>query len=632
MTEQKVKKRGWVKNAAIIFLAVMLVLTFFSNTIMNRSLPEVAVQYVQSGTITAKIRGSGTVTANESYEVKTAQARKVLSVPVKVGDEVKVGDTLVLFADAESTQIKEAQDALDAAVLAYKKKLIDATGGADYAKENRDIQIAQKNLDKAKADRLANAVTAQDLATAEQNVNTATTESEIQKAKVDALAEQLSGMTPPNDTTDYPTIRRKQAELAAAKAELPGVELTYKDGYDNLVNHANAWMKSINLTPAQQNAQRATYIKALSGRMDAQIPATNQPENVNLPYQSNGKTVTVPLADAKAMVEAYTSISTLQDKITTLTAEINALSGSGITGDWNYNTVKTQLKEAREKQATIDGVLKRYQANLQTVKDKFTKWEAADKAVDDNQSALETAMFTLSEKRKADGKAQATESLDLADMKSKMDKQSKLLSELKAGGTGAVVKSEVNGIVKTINVTAGNTTDAATPLAVVEVPDRGFGLTFSVTTEQSKKLKMGDEAEITSNYWGGDKTTATLVGIKSDPEKPGTNKLLVFKLEGDVESGAQMSISIGERGANYEAIIPSSALRSDSNGSFVLAVMPKSSPLGNRYIAQRVDVKVLASDDKSTAVSGGITSSDMVVTTSTKPIEPGTQVRLPDAG
>ena len=39
------KKRGrrdWVKNAIIIFLAVLLVLTFFSNTIMNYSLPEVA--------------------------------------------------------------------------------------------------------------------------------------------------------------------------------------------------------------------------------------------------------------------------------------------------------------------------------------------------------------------------------------------------------------------------------------------------------------------------------------------------------------------------------------------------------------------------------------------------------------
>ena len=49
MDAEKSKRRGWIKNIAIIFLAVMLVLTFFSNTIMNRSLPEVATQYVQSG-------------------------------------------------------------------------------------------------------------------------------------------------------------------------------------------------------------------------------------------------------------------------------------------------------------------------------------------------------------------------------------------------------------------------------------------------------------------------------------------------------------------------------------------------------------------------------------------------------
>ena len=46
MNENGKKKREWVKTAAIIFLSVMLVLTFFSNTIMNYSLPEVATQYV----------------------------------------------------------------------------------------------------------------------------------------------------------------------------------------------------------------------------------------------------------------------------------------------------------------------------------------------------------------------------------------------------------------------------------------------------------------------------------------------------------------------------------------------------------------------------------------------------------
>ena len=80
--ETKVKRREWVKTAAIVFLSVLLVLTFFSNTIMNHSLPEVAAQYVESGTINARIRGTGTVSANEVYSVTLSQTRKVNSVLV----------------------------------------------------------------------------------------------------------------------------------------------------------------------------------------------------------------------------------------------------------------------------------------------------------------------------------------------------------------------------------------------------------------------------------------------------------------------------------------------------------------------------------------------------------------------
>jgi len=62
----------------------------------------------------------------------------------------------------------------------------------------------------------------------------------------------------------------------------------------------------------------------------------------------------------------------------------------------------------------------------------------------------------------------------------------------------------------------------------------------------------------------------------------------------------------------------------------VLVVMSRSSPLGNRYIATRVDVNILASDDTNTAVSGALTGWDFVITTSTAPIDPGMQVRLVD--
>ena len=60
--EMKVKRREWVKTAAIIFLAVLRVLTFFSNTIMNYSLPEVATQSAQSGTVWYTTEPSSSIT------------------------------------------------------------------------------------------------------------------------------------------------------------------------------------------------------------------------------------------------------------------------------------------------------------------------------------------------------------------------------------------------------------------------------------------------------------------------------------------------------------------------------------------------------------------------------------------
>ena len=106
------KRRDWVKNAAIIFLAVMLVLTFFSNTIMNYSLPEVATQYVQRGTITAKVRGTGTVEATDPYNVVVKESRVISSVAVKQGDTVEKDQVIYYLEDAESDELKKAEDEL----------------------------------------------------------------------------------------------------------------------------------------------------------------------------------------------------------------------------------------------------------------------------------------------------------------------------------------------------------------------------------------------------------------------------------------------------------------------------------------------------------------------------------------
>ena len=64
----------------ILLAAALLVLTFFSNTIMNRTLPEVATAAVHEGAIVAKVRGTGTVVATGKHQVKAKETRTIRSV------------------------------------------------------------------------------------------------------------------------------------------------------------------------------------------------------------------------------------------------------------------------------------------------------------------------------------------------------------------------------------------------------------------------------------------------------------------------------------------------------------------------------------------------------------------------
>lgn len=73
-------------------------------------------------------------------------------------------------------------------------------------------------------------------------------------------------------------------------------------------------------------------------------------------------------------------------------------------------------------------------------------------------------------------------------------------------------------------------------------------------------------------------------------------------------------------------------MRTDDNGTYVLMIEEKSTPLGTRYVAARVDVTVEAEDDTHSAVAGGLMMSDSIITTTSKIVEPGDYVRLKAKG
>jgi len=97
---------------------------------------------------------------------------------------------------------------------------------------------------------------------------------------------------------------------------------------------------------------------------------------------------------------------------------------------------------------------------------------------------------------------------------------------------------------------------------------------------------------------------------------------------GDIENGTSLSISVGERKANYDYIVPTSAIREDSDGKFVLIIQEKPSPVGNRYIAKKEEVQVLAENETQSAVSAGFDNYASIITTASKAVEKGDYVRL----
>lgn len=192
--KEKSKKRELIKTIAILFLVVLLGLTFFSNTIMNRSLPEVATQSISSGTINAKIRGSGTVAANESYEVIINQTREVRSVCVKVGDTVTQGDLLFVLGDMESTELKNAQEQLDSLNLQYQQQLL--TLSKEYAGDDLTVQRLREDLNKAVAQRDANLVSDLDISIAKGNLE----EAKRELNRIGSILEELQDFMSENNS------------------------------------------------------------------------------------------------------------------------------------------------------------------------------------------------------------------------------------------------------------------------------------------------------------------------------------------------------------------------------------------------------------------------------------------------
>ena len=569
------KNREWVKNAAIVFLAVLLVLTFFSNTIMNRSLPEVATQ------------------------------------------EVNTGDVLFVLGEGDATELEQAKETLRNLQTSYQRTAL-STPIYNYSAQERAIQNAHTAYDRAAA-KLAEAQSKRD-STIKDPVTTAAKERyEAAKAEAERLEKEYTEQRDARIEELKSEIAEKQQQKAAMEASAQSL----KDAYDQALAELESAQSDLSYWESEK--QRAEEVfNAVNGNESAteEEKRTATEEYTAAINSHAAASQAVPAAEAKlsSASEAYyaalgSDYDALSSAISSLEAEKASLENDTV----HYEAVRAAIK-------LRDQLYDEYAAMAGYVEEDY---QTALYALQDADAALQAAYDNLYTAQENDARSAATAGVELSSIQEEIRLQQEKIKSL-AGDEENVITANVSGTVDTVDCTAGDTVLKDALLCTIEVPDMGHTLSVAVTNDQAQRLRVGDTATISNYYWGNS-ITATLTSIRTDPKKAQTNKLLTFDLTGDVTTGAELTISVGQKSATYDLIVPNSAIKSDTNGRFVLAVTAKSSPLGNRYTARRVSVEVLANDDNNSAIVADLSSGDYVITTSSAPLNSGDMVRMADS-
>ncbi len=596
---KRLQRKDRIKNTMILFLVLMLILTLFSNTIMNYTLPEVSVMKLVPGVVSRSADVSVTVESNQDYTLLAEDAVEIKRVAVQKGQNVKAGQILFyLNSPEESMEVKDLRSAIDEAKLQYEKDLLEA--GNDYFSENQQIQMAR--------DALNAAIAARDQAASQSAASD--TGSGISAAELNAQQNRLNRDRAALDSEQYETLSAESKEQIRAEldaflnADARCSELTQalEQLEGNYSGDSAVTSSERELAELQLNLNRLREDHADSRQIeDAQIAVDYAAEDLNR-LKEQKQSIELKRTEVQ---NASVSLSLARSA---LTPKLAALS----------NSIDEQL-------AALD---QQYAASEMSESGKFDAADSAaenyDTMVNEARYALDSAIHALEAKVKSDKMTDRSKALDLEAAEKRIAEQEENLAKMleKEGATEIV--SPVDGLVEEIFGFAGARVESAEPMIQITLPEDGFQAVASVNNHIAETLTVGQEAKIIDQS----DASAVIKNIAQNKTQKDASDI-TLELNGDMESGQQLNVQFSESSVQADNVIPKNAVKEDASGKFVYGVVARNTPIGNRYEAKKIPVTVLAEDDSKCSVSGEFGDAvDYIIVASSAPFVSGDKVKL----
>lgn len=583
-------RRSRVVKAMVAFVAVLALLTFFSNTLMNLTIPKVMGAYASRGNLSYSNSARGTITVENQTEVKGLEGRTVDQVKVTNYDTVQAGDTiLTLKPIEESEDLQSKRDRLKQLErdAEYDSRTDNTT---DFTSYYDSINMAKATL--SDAEDTLYAVQNKDAVEEEnkQIINEESVKEVSLKATVTEAAKTVEDIQKQIDAID--------ASIAPLQAQI--------DVYTALGTP----------TPTPRpDAPETTEPAATEPETPVPEGATATPTPSPSPAPAYDEDGLDPTSPTYEMEKLMLKIREYEDQKTALESQLES--------------AKTRLDEASAELAECQGKIKDAQAEIDALK-QLPSEAAAQNAVTTARNAVNTAQKALSDAQTAAGITEDKARDTAEDREEEIAKLKKQIEELEKQAKVTEIKAPVGGYIYNIAVASGDALTAKTFVTyIIPETDRVCSVSFKFSSQAAQSIRVGMDLEITSGFIQG----CTVQSIKPDPDNPRANKIVKCMVEGnDAWPGEEITVNAGRGNDNYKCVVPSSAVSEDNNGHFIYVIVGSSTPLGDKYTVKRVDVSIEATDGAATAIKGeGLDKYDvMIVVRAEKPLEDGQRVRLED--
>ncbi|WP_152396159.1 efflux RND transporter periplasmic adaptor subunit [Paenibacillus guangzhouensis] len=223
------------------------------------------------------------------------------------------------------------------------------------------------------------------------------------------------------------------------------------------------------------------------------------------------------------------------------------------------------------------------------------------------------------------------------------------------------IKAPFDGVIQKVNAKKGDTAAAGKALASVMNTSAGYQFSFTVSEGEASILAVDEKIAVRVKQPGGKEISIqgkvsdmsdassssgdagnagsgiTLGGSKGDSggagqgsqEDSGSKMKITIevndpKLHGGESVSVSKSKSLGEKGI----VISKDRLKKDADGSYLLIVRTKKSPLGNSYVAEKARVRLGAETKDKVIVAQGLNSDDDIIVETSEPLQDGNEVRV----